>query len=487
MEEEKHLIKKFPKFKYVKKKEKPVIIPAVITLIFLMIILILNFILFFIKRFQGKYLDYLKKENWEKRPITNIEIYDINSKIIPDTIDKYQDKEIKIWKNKTFLIQRNLSTNYYKMLKKNNKTCGYDSHYNDLYVGENESCPLNFSTIKDIFNNNDQKSIDYSYSRDDRTIIVNFNVGGILGCGICYLIEGICDNQDLNVCKYKEQYVADIDFMPLDEYYKENNIPDNRIKDDIEIELSSGTYIGFDYAGTKLGDIFIKGKNLLFELLSFFLFIISGICILIILMIDNKSLTIFLSILSLLISIGNCVLFILNYYYYYLILTEIIPSISHPIKEKYMYYDSYKIDSVMIVSSCIYIILNIIILIFLICCFKNKKFRCTFLDYSILNKYLSNIICYCGFMKREKLKEEIKCLNEIIFNDENSFSKLFNVIYESNENKALDNSNGIIDDKFSDDYDKLFQEYLNKKKIYNFFEKIYIILKKKMKDLSNKN
>ena len=35
MEEEKHLIKKFPKFKYVKKKEKPVIIPAVITLIFL--------------------------------------------------------------------------------------------------------------------------------------------------------------------------------------------------------------------------------------------------------------------------------------------------------------------------------------------------------------------------------------------------------------------------------------------------------------------
>ena len=273
----------------------------------------------------------------------------------------------------------------------------------------------------------------------------------------------------------------------MDEYYKENNIPDNRIKDDIEIELSSGTYIGFEYAGTKLGDIFIKGKNLLFELLSFFLFIISGIFILIILMIDNKSLTIFLSILSLLISIGNCVLFILNYYYYYLILTEIIPSISHPIQEKYEYYDSYKIDSVMIVSSCIYIILNIIILIFLKCCFKNKKFRCTFLDYSILNKYLSNIICYCGFMKREKLKEEIKCLNEIIFNDENSFSKLFNVIYESNENEALDNSNAIIDDKFSDDYDKLFQEYLNKKKIYNFFEKIYIILKKKMKDLSNKN
>ena len=78
-------------------------------------------------------------------------------------------------------------------------------------------------------------------------------------------------------------------------YYKENNIPDNRIKDDIEIELSSGTYIGFEYAGTKLGDIFIKGKNLLFELLSFFLFIISGICILIILMIDNKLLTISLS------------------------------------------------------------------------------------------------------------------------------------------------------------------------------------------------
>ena len=188
MEEEKHLIKNFPKFKYIKKKEKPVIIPAVITLIFLMIILILNFILFFIKRFQGKDLDYLKKENWEKRPITNIEIYDINSKIIPDTIDKYQDKEIKIWKNKTFLIQRNLSTNYYKMLKKNNKTCGYDSHYNDLYVGENESCPLNFSTIKDIFNNNDQKSDDNSCCWNDR-VVVDFNVGGILGCGICYLIE----------------------------------------------------------------------------------------------------------------------------------------------------------------------------------------------------------------------------------------------------------------------------------------------------------
>ena len=90
------------------------------------------------------------------------------------------------------------------------------------------------------------------------------------------------------------------------------------------------------------------------------------------------------------------------------------------------------------------------------------------------------------FYKKEKLKEEIKCLNEIIFNDENSFSKLFNVIYESNENKALDNSNGIIDDEFSYDYDKLFQEYLNKKNIYNFFQKIYIILKK-MNDLSNNN
>ena len=151
-----------------------------------------------------------------------------------------------------------------------------------------------------------------------------------------------------------------------------------------------------------------------------------------------------------------------------------------------MYYHSYKIDSVMIFFSCIYVILNIIILIFLIRCFKNKKFKCTFLDYSILNKYLSNIICYCGFIKKEKLKEEIKCLNEIIFNDENSFSKLFNVIYESNENKALDNSNGIIDDEFSYDYDKLFQEYLNKKNIYNFFQKIYIILKK-MNDLSNNN
>jgi hypothetical protein len=46
------------------------------------------------------------------------------------------------------------------MLKKNNKTCGVDSYNNYLYVGENESCPLNFITIKHIFNNNEQKSID---------------------------------------------------------------------------------------------------------------------------------------------------------------------------------------------------------------------------------------------------------------------------------------------------------------------------------------
>jgi hypothetical protein len=497
MEEEKHLLKKFPKFKYIKKKEKPVIIPAVITLIILMIILILNFILFFIKRFQGKYLDYLKKENWEKRPITDIQIFNLNVKNKPDTIDKYQDKEIKIWKNRNFYIQRNLSTNYYKMLKKTKKKCGVDSYGNYLYVSENEYCPLNFVKFIDGFNNSKcrkcaNQTLDGNYNLScnnfstDQKIIVNFNVGGIFGCGICYSIEGICDNEDLSACKYKQKLISPIDSMSLDEYYKENNIP-YRIKDDIEIELSSGTYIGFKHAGTKLGDIFIKGKNLSFELLSFFLFIISGICILIILMIDNKLLTISLSIFSLLISIGNCVLFNLNYCYYHLILTEIIPSISHPIKDKYMYYHSYKIDSVMIVFSFIYVILNIIILIFLIFCFKNKKFRCTFLDYSILNKYLSNIICYCGFIKKEKLKEKIKYLNEIIFNDENSFSKLFNVIYESNENKIIDNSNDKIDDELSDDYDKLFQEYLNKKKIYNFFEKIYIILKKKMNDLSNEN
>ena len=120
---------------------------------------------------------------------------------------------------------------------------------------------------------------------NDQKIIINFNVGGIFGCGICYLIEDICDNQDLSVCKYKQKLVSQIDFMSLDEYYKENNITYNRIKNDIEIELSSWTYIGFKYEDIKLLDIFIKGKNLLFELLSFFLFIISGIYILIILMI----------------------------------------------------------------------------------------------------------------------------------------------------------------------------------------------------------
>ena len=46
------------------------------------------------------------KENWEKNPITEIEIIDGTITSNVETIDKYNGKEIKIWNGQSFKIKR---------------------------------------------------------------------------------------------------------------------------------------------------------------------------------------------------------------------------------------------------------------------------------------------------------------------------------------------------------------------------------------------
>ena len=206
---------------------------------------------------------------------------------------------------------------------------------------------------------------------------------------------------------------------------------------------------------------------------------------------------------------------------YYKISTKIIPEISHPIKEKFVYHTSYKIDYTIIIFAIIYFILNVINLLCLIFRFNDENFRCTILNHSKLNIFLKNIICHCHLKDKETLKKAIDELNELvnprkenprinvrnILDSENNLENNQNAIYtyyrrenssEENQrinkqkslkdcfqeikeiNKELDessendlnNSNTENRDQ-SKNYDEIFKEYLYKNKIYKLLEELF--------------
>ena len=506
------------------KKEKPVIIPGIISIIILIILLFLNVSILSIKRFKGKMLNNLK-ENWEKNPITGIEIIDGTITSDAETIDKYNGKEIKTWNGKSFKIKRNLNLNYYKMFKKkeNSKKCGVDSNNNELYVDKNDECPINEISIIDKEDcdeknklNND-KCLYYSNKNINGNVLSNINVGKNEGCGICYYINNYCKDFDLSLCKYRNSNL--IDSLFISDYIKDNNLPQNNKND--SIKLYSESYIYFDYSNERLGKILILGKNLSFELTTLFFFIFSGICILVILSIDNKKITIVLSIFSVIFSLINLILLIIINQDYYKISTKIIPEISHPIKEKFVYHTSYKIDYTIIIFAIIYFILNVINLLCLIFRFNDENFRCTILNSSKLNIFLKNIICHCHLKDKETLKNAIDELNTIvnprkenprinnqnILVNENNLENNQNAIYaysrrenSSGENQTINKQKSLkdcfqeinennkeLDESSENDlnnsnpenrnqnksYDELFKEYLYKNKIYKLLEKLF--------------
>lgn len=417
------------------KKEKPVIIPGVISIIILIILFFLNVSILSIKRFKGKMLNNLK-ENWEKNPITEIEIIDGIITSDAETIDKYNGKEIKIWNGKSFKIKRNLNLNYYKMFKKkeNSKKCGVDSNNNELYVDKNDECPINEISIidkedcdeKNKLNNG--KCLYYSNKNINGNVLININVGKNEGCGICYYINDYCKDFDLSLCKYRNSTL--IDSLFISDYIKDNNLPQNNKND--SIKLYSESYIYFDYSNERLGKILILGKNLTFELITFFFFIFSGICILVILSIDNKKLTIVLSIFSVIFSLINLILLIIINKDYYKISTKIIPEISHPIKEKFVYHTSYEINDTIIIFTIVYLILNVI---------------WTILNHLKLNTFLKN---HCHLKDVKALQEAIVELNKIVFEgegDKKSLKKCFTEIENTEETIDLSEENGSTNDK----------------------------------------
>jgi hypothetical protein len=502
------------------KTEKPVIIPGVISIIVLIILLFLNVSILSIKRFKGKMLNNLK-ENWEKNPITEIEIIDGTITSDAETIDKYNGKEIKIWEGKSFKIKRNLNLNYYKMFKKkeNSKKCGVDSNNNELYVDKNDECPINEISIidkedcdeKNKLNNG--KCLYYSNKNITGNVLININVGKNEGCGICYYINDYCKDFDLSLCKYRNSNL--IDSLFISEYIKDNNLPQTNKND--KIKLYSESYIYFDYSNERLGKILILGKNLSFELTTFFFFIFSGICILVILSIDNKKITIVLSIFSVIFSFINLILLIIINKDYYKISTKIIPEISHPIKEKFVYHTSYKIDYTIIIFTLIYLILNVINLLCLIFRFNDENLRCTILNH---HTFLKKIICHCHLKDKETLKKAIDELNNIvnprkenprtnnlnILDSENNLENNQNAIYtysrrenQNQENQRINKQKSLkdcfqeikeinkeLDESSENDlnnsnpenilqtsYDKIFKEYLYKNKIYKLLEELF--------------
>jgi hypothetical protein len=169
--------------------------------------------------------------NWETNPIKEIEIVEEDSSET-ETIDSNGIKEIKNFNGNFFKLTRE-DTNYLKMSKETNKECGTDSYGNKLYIENNKECPINFIYIgtsppkvnfdfkKITLKNN--KQLYFSNQNTNGKIVINLNVGGILGCGICHSIEDYCD-YSIELCKYKDKSSSIIDTILIKDYINDNSL-----------------------------------------------------------------------------------------------------------------------------------------------------------------------------------------------------------------------------------------------------------------------
>ena len=325
--------------------------PRIIKIVFLIFLLIPSIAILKYYPFKEEYYNDLINKRWKINPITKIEIFDKNSSPNDlESIDYNGKKEIKYWNGKGFKITRNANLNYIKMSKKNSKICGIDSYGHELYVNQNDDCPINYIFIGtsppkidfeyDSISLNDGKTLYYSNKNINGTILVNINVGGIYGCGICYYTNHYCDDiVNFDLCKYKDNSSSIIDSLTINDYINDNELPCETIYEDKEISLYAERYSSlkqsFEYSNLNE----LKKKNSQYTVYKYFnclILICSGIIIGILMCIDHYSKCyisiILINIILLIIDLGFLIQIYLTYNKFS---SKIIPYISHILREDF--------------------------------------------------------------------------------------------------------------------------------------------------------
>ena len=400
--------------------------PRIVAMFFLIVLLITSITLLILNPYSEEYYKELINERWGINPISKIEIIDKNNSLINDleSIDYNGKKEIKYWNGKGFKITKNINLDYIKLSKKNSKKCGIDNFANELYVNENEDCPINYIYISTsqpniLFNYEsislgNGKTLYYSNQNINGRILVNINVGGIYGCGICYYLDDYCENKvNFDLCKYKDNSSLIIDSLTINDYVKDNDL-DSTQYGDKEIYLYAESYSALknSFTSSNLNGLqTIKFQQKIYNIFNIIVLIISFIIISLLMYNDtnygNKCCSIILNIINWVLLIIDIIISIKSILKYNKFGSNIIPYISHPLREDYLTRKKWiEFDLAILIFLIIYLILNLILTIIEI---KTKEVNgCNFVlfDYSRLlfclkiffspttNKF--NIL-YCGY------------------------------------------------------------------------------------------
>ena len=400
--------------------------PSIVAMFFLIVLLITSITLLILNPYSEEYYKELINERWGIHPISKIEIIDKNNSLINDleSIDYNGKKEIKYWNGKGFKITKNINLDYIKLSKKNSKKCGIDNFDNELYVNENEECPINYIYISTsqpniLFNYEsislgNGKTLYYSNQNINGRILVNINVGGIYGCGICYYTNHYCDDEvNFDLCKYKDNSSLIIDSLTINDYVKDNDL-DSTQYGDKEIYLYAESYSAlknsFTYSNLN-GLKKIKFQQKIYTIFNIIVLIISFIFITLLMYNEthnrNRYCSIILNILNLFLLIIDILILIKSFLKYNKFGSNIIPYISHPLREDYLTRKKWiEFDLAILIFLIIYLILNLILTIIEI---KTKEVNgCNFVlfDYSRLLSCLQIFfspttnkfnILYCGY------------------------------------------------------------------------------------------
>ena len=428
-----------------------VTITQISLLILYLVLLILTVILLCLKPFKKEYHKSLIN-NWETNPIKEIEIVEEDSSET-ETIDSNGIKDIKNFNGNFFKLTRE-DTNYLKMSKETNKECGTDSYGNKLYIENNKECPINFIYIgtsppkvnfdfkKITLKNN--KQLYFSNQNTNGKIVINLNVGGILGCGICHSIEDYCD-YSIELCKYKDKSSSIIDTILIKDYINDNSLKSS-IYDNNYIGLYYQNYISLEknFQSSKLQNIKdMKNKQFICDIIQLIFIFISGILVFTFKLEDIINRNIVLGIINFITMIPVIIFSHLNIRRYNSIL-DIISYIAHPIKEDFLYKKNWSdVQLTILIISYIYLFISLTSLILFIL-IKIKKydgtFSCEFCDY-YLNCDLDSII----IKKQEKIINEFFDFKDLdlIFFGYNDFIK----ITTDNSNDCTSNSDKINQQK----------------------------------------
>ena len=355
--------------------------PRIVAMLLLIVLLIASITLLILNPYSEEYYKELINERWGIHPISKIEIIDKNNSLINDleSIDYNGKKEIKYWNGKGFKITKNINLDYIKLSKKNSKKCGIDNFANELYVNENEDCPINYLYISTsqpniLFNYEsislgNGKTLYYSNQNINGRILVNINVGGIYGCGICYYLDDYCENKvNFDLCKYKDNSSLIIDSLTINDYVKDNDL-DSTQYGDKEIYLYAESYSAlknsFTYSNLN-GLKKIKFQQKIYTIFNIIVLIISFIFITLLMYNEthnrNRYCSIILNIINLFLLIIDILILIKSFLKYNKFGSNIIPYISHPLREDYLTRKKWiEFDLAILIFLIIYLILNLIL------------------------------------------------------------------------------------------------------------------------------